>query len=1212
MSVPEDYWRHSYSRRLLFISGNSDLAAVLTTDSGYLVAFDPTGEEIFNKDGAARRLEPSGSGWRIVQPSSDIEYYDAAGRPTSIVTRMGLTTTLTYGADGQLATIGNSFGRTITLNYTDGVLSSVSLPGGGQVSYTHDTLGRLTGVTNADSTARTYHYEDSSNGWLLTGITDENGARYSTYVYSNNGLVEREEHAGGVNRYSFQIGDPKDETSMSIVTDPLGMARTFTSQNVMGVNRIKQTGGYCPTCWNISSSSFDANGNYAHKTDLNGRRTNYVHDLARNLEISRTEGLLSSGAATAATRTITTEWHPSFRLPTVTRTYVGAVSTGSPLQVVTVAYDSSGNAISRTVHDPAENASRTWSYAYDELGRILSADGPRTDVNDVTVYTYHQCSHGAECGQLHTITNAAGHVTTYAAYNAHGQPTLITDANGVQTELVYDARQRLIRSTVAYGTAAAESTVIEYWPTGQIKKVTQPDGSYLLNTYDDAHRLIRVEDNAGNKLEYVLDGAGNRLSTNAYDPYGTLVSVQRRLYNTMGHLWQILSAAGTDIEATVLGYDPNGNQISSIGPLGRVTTQSYDEVDRLKQIVDPAGGIVSFGYNALDALTQVIDPRGLVTSYQYDGLGDLKQLTSPDTGVSSITYDASGNAHTSTNARGAITTNAYDALNRVQASSYSVGGATDLSISFTYDAGVHGKGRLTGASDANHSLSWSYDALGRVTNKTQTVGGMAKSVAYAYSNGHLSSMLTPSGQSIGYSFDSNGRVSGIAVNGSTLISEVVHDAFGPIRGWTWGNGTLTVRNFDLDGRVDLIDSAGLSTYTYYADGSIASRFDDSVSSYSLASGSTTLTPSENSNRIDSTTGLLERAYSYDPAGNTVGDGTSTFTYTFANRMSSATRGGVTANYTYNALGQRVRKVIGSTTRFFFYDEGGRLLGQYDGAGALVEEIVWFEDTPIATLRPSGSNGIEVFYIHVDHLNSPRRIARPLDNEIVWRWDSDPYGVTAANEDPDGDSQLFTFNLRFPGQYWDAETGLHYNYFRDLDPSTGRYVESDPVGLWGGINTYSYALGRPTSLYDPFGLDVWTIINRNGALGHAGLYMNVDGGIVYDPGGGYRNDLKGGGDAIQGDGANLSDYVNSQSEDGPRIDVLHFPLTPEEDQQIIDRISQHDACSPFTCAACVSDVLSGIGPFKDLGKHQFPRGLGDRLLDLSKRPSTSSHGGGGGW
>jgi RHS repeat-associated protein len=127
------------------------------------------------------------------------------------------------------------------------------------------------------------------------------------------------------------------------------------------------------------------------------------------------------------------------------------------------------------------------------------------------------------------------------------------------------------------------------------------------------------------------------------------------------------------------------------------------------------------------------------------------------------------------------------------------------------------------------------------------------------------------------------------------------------------------------------------------------------------------------------------------------------------------------------------------------------------------------DVPVATLRPNGSGGVNVFYVHTDHLNTPRRVSRPSDNVILWRWDSDPFGSTAASEDPDSDTNAFSYHLRFPGQYFDTETALNYNYFRDYDPSVGRYVESDPVGLEGGLNTYSYAVSNSIAIVDPTGL-----------------------------------------------------------------------------------------------------------------------------------------------
>lgn len=132
------------------------------------------------------------------------------------------------------------------------------------------------------------------------------------------------------------------------------------------------------------------------------------------------------------------------------------------------------------------------------------------------------------------------------------------------------------------------------------------------------------------------------------------------------------------------------------------------------------------------------------------------------------------------------------------------------------------------------------------------------------------------------------------------------------------------------------------------------------------------------------------------------------------------------------------------------------------------------------LRPAGA-GIAIYYVHTDQLNTPRRVTRPADNAIVWRWDSDPFGEAPANTDPDGDSVQFEYNLRFPGQYYDAETGLHYNYFRDYDPAIGRYVESDPIGLRGGINTYQYANANPVKFLDPAGLDPWAGASAGGRL-----------------------------------------------------------------------------------------------------------------------------------
>ncbi|MDN5924874.1 MAG: GIY-YIG nuclease family protein, partial [Xanthomonadales bacterium] len=168
---------------------------------------------------------------------------------------------------------------------------------------------------------------------------------------------------------------------------------------------------------------------------------------------------------------------------------------------------------------------------------------------------------------------------------------------------------------------------------------------------------------------------------------------------------------------------------------------------------------------------------------------------------------------------------------------------------------------------------------------------------------------------------------------------------------------------------------------------------------------------------------------------------------------------------------------------------GHLQGEYDATGKLIEETLWLYDTPVAVLKlrngasdggPTGgglatawqglpAGGVDVFWIEPDHLDTPRAIVNAA-HQLMWQWDSDPFGTTAANETPTpAIGTAFVFNLRFAGQYFDAETGTHYNYFRDYEPGTGRYVESDPVGLAGGSNTFAYVESGPLFYDDAFGL-----------------------------------------------------------------------------------------------------------------------------------------------
>jgi RHS repeat-associated protein len=178
-------------------------------------------------------------------------------------------------------------------------------------------------------------------------------------------------------------------------------------------------------------------------------------------------------------------------------------------------------------------------------------------------------------------------------------------------------------------------------------------------------------------------------------------------------------------------------------------------------------------------------------------------------------------------------------------------------------------------------------------------------------------------------------------------------------------------------------------------------------------------------------------------------------------------GSATETLVYNALGKRINTSDGASgTVLYWNDEDGHLLREYDGSGTLIEETVWLGDVPVATLRPSGAT-VAVYYVHTDQLNTPRQVTRPSDNTQLWTWLSDPFGTDAANANTQGVGP-FPYNLRFAGQDFDGQAGLHENYFRDYDPATGRYVESDPARLAASINTYAYVDSDPLLFFDPDG------------------------------------------------------------------------------------------------------------------------------------------------
>ena len=1138
-------WRHTYQRSVSLVGSVAATTASVDRPDGKQYFFTllsggwaPDSDVV---DRLERQLDSGGNaiGWKYTTADDAVELYDIDGRLLSLTTRTGIAQTMIYSDGSTPSTVApwpnlligvvDSFGHALAFIYNaKGFIVSMSDPAGQVYRYTYDSKNNMTSVALPDATpandsdnpSRIYHYELASPPLVLpnflTGITDESAVRFSTYTYDSQSRATVSQYANGIGRVSvsyFGIVAQK-------VTDALNRERNYSFSTVLGVSKNTSIDAPCGDRPCDKSKTYDANGNAAARVDFNNFKTCYNYDLARNLETARLEGLPSASACPANIATYTpvvgtrqrkilTQWHATFRQPTLITEFN---------RTTALTHDTNGNVLSRTVTDTTTAASRTWNYTYSSFGQVLAEDGPRTDVTDVTTYTYYSCTTGYQCGQVHTIADALGHITTYGTYNGFGQPLTVTDPNGVVTTLTYDARQRLTSRTVGN-----EQTTLTYWPTGLLKRVTLPDTSYLEYSYDAAHRLTGIVDADGNSMTYTLDLMGNRTAEQVRDPSSNLAQMRTRVFDALNRLQKDIGAADTAAVTTQYGYDDNGNLKTINAPLGRNTGQSFDELNRLSAVTDPGTGITQYGYNPLDQLVTVTDPRGKATSYTYNALGDQTQLVSPDTGTAVSTHDSAGNLATRTDARNKTGTYSYDALNRVTQLSY-----PDQTIAYTYDVGANAIGRLSSVTDASGSSAWTYDAQGRVTSHQQTVGTVSKATSNSYNgtSGQRQSMTLPSGNVVSYGYQ-NGRIASLTLNGSTaILSNVLYQPFGPTLGWTWGNSTLAVREYDTDGKVTDIDSAGLKTYAYDDAFRVAGISDASNPSLSQSYGydlldrltsaigpglnqswtydangnrltqgggkNSTFTVSSTSNRLSSVSGSLVRTYGYDAAGNTTSDGTATYAYDDSGRMVSVTKAGVTATYSINALGQRVKKAVSGVSTYFVYDEAGHLVGEYDGSGVLIQETIWFGDIPVAVLKPNGSGGVNLFYIHTDHLNTPRRISRPSDNVIVWRWESGPFGVTPANQDQDGDGVMFSYNLRFPGQYYDAESGLHYNYFRDYDPATGRYVQSDLIGLEGGINTYGYVRGSPTMIIDPAGLgfsDYLTCIYQEAKYGGSASCRN---------------------------------------------------------------------------------------------------------------------------
>jgi len=560
--------------RLMFNGSPIKLLPNFNASSVWVADADITDKLITIVDDSGSAPVPIGYTYKVAS-NDDVETYFGVtqGLITSIVSRTGLSLTFSYGAGAvHPQSMTDSFGRQITFTYGGGGFIQTMIDTAGNVYwYSYDADGNLSTVTYPDMTIRTFLYNEPAHDpsgakSLMTGIKDELGTRFATFDYDVNGMAVSAEHAGGADKFSVTA-----PTGSVTITDPIGVPHTATYTTVLGLPRATSFGPPCDHCGrlNYSNATYDANANVLSRTDFNNNKTCYSYDLNRNLETARIEGagngdncanMFTSLPDRPDLRKISTLWHLKWRLPVkigeprriTTLVYNGDVVDGSPVLCAPTGALVNGEPIpvvcSQSIQPTTDTTGQggvfgmsvgspsTWTYTYNEFALLTSATDPNGKTTLISYYDVSDANKGKR-GNIATITNPLGHVTSITDYDVSGHPLSITDPNGMVTTLTYH-----IRGWLTSRVAGGETTTYDYDDAGQLKKVTLPDSSYVQFSYDDAHRLTQLQDGLGNQIVYTLDAMGNHIMEDAYDPAGQLAATRYRVYDTLNRLHQAIAA----------------------------------------------------------------------------------------------------------------------------------------------------------------------------------------------------------------------------------------------------------------------------------------------------------------------------------------------------------------------------------------------------------------------------------------------------------------------------------------------------------------------------------------------------------------------------------------------------------------------------------------------------------------------------------------------
>ncbi|MEY2242870.1 DUF6531 domain-containing protein [Streptomyces sp. BF23-18] len=719
-------------------------------------------------------------------------------------------------------------------------------------------------------------------------------------------------------------------------------------------------------------------------------------------------------------------------------------------------------------------------------------------------------------------TDQLGHTTT-RSYDGLGRLLEVRRPDGAAVRLAYDALGYLVATVRPDGQVLRR----EYDARGNCVTVVKPGGATTRYTYDDAGHLSSVTDPTGGLTrvrcdpaglaEHVTDALGG-VTRYAHDAFGRVATVTDPLSHTTSMEWgadgELVRRTDADGQTEVWTYDAEGNRVSHTDAMGAVTRFEYTHFNLLAARTGPDGVRHSFAYDPSLRLVKVGRPDGRCWSYEYDAAGRLVSETDFDGRSKRYGRDAKGQVVLRRNALGqtvritrdtfgrmtvkdvdgAISTYTYDLNDRLCAAE-----GPDATVVLQRDP----EGRLLSETVNGRTTTFRHDAAGRSLSRTTPTGVTSTKrydgrgeVAQVRTAGHtldfrydaarrLLSFGVDDALSLSRGYDRLGRVAGQAVatgDGRTVSDRSYHyRADGHLIGIDGLNGES--RSFELDaaGRTTAVRAEDwMESYAYDENGAQTDAAWPSRHPGQAAVGPRT----HGGGRL---VGAGATRYRYDDQGRLIcrhrtrlSRKSETWAYTWdaEDRLTSVrTPDGTCWRYRYDPMGRRIAKqrlAVGGTTvveetRFTW--DGATLCEQVttDAEGNQPVALSWEYDglRPVAqTERILTASHEEIdarfFAIVADLAGAPTELVGE-DGSVAWRARSTLWGITAWKSG----SRTYT-PLRSPGQYYDPETGLHYNVHRYYDPETAGYLSPDPLGLGPAPNPFLYVLD-PLLMADPLGL-----------------------------------------------------------------------------------------------------------------------------------------------